>query len=427
MTATTSVPDVSTESSTATFTVRRAAVYFAVVYFSQGVCQAVTLLNQPLRMFLRETAGFDAQRIAHFYFVITIPWMIKPAYGLLSDFVPLFGYRRKSYLLLLNLLAAASFFLIVGMRTSTDLLLIMLTLTGMGVAASDVVVDAMMVQAGRETGRTRLFQGVQWFSLNLAAIGSGIAASFICSRYADDAPAALRTAAVIAGCVPFIVATLTWMLVRDQRARIDLPELRATTRALLHALRSGQLWLVILFLFLTNFNPGIQTPLYDFLAKNAGMTAANLAVFDTVFSAGNVVGALVFTLAMSGKHMSTKRAVSIGLIVGAAGLLPLLLVSSQTSALIASGIFGVSYMIATLSQLSVAAEACPRRVEAAVFATLMSINNLSMQWSDVVGSRFYDGALHGRLAPLILASAALTAAGLMFVPFLKPVKEPQSS
>ena len=27
-----------------------------------------------------------------------LPWLVKPLYGFLSDSVPLFGYRRRSYL-----------------------------------------------------------------------------------------------------------------------------------------------------------------------------------------------------------------------------------------------------------------------------------------------------------------------------------------
>jgi MFS family permease len=407
------------------FNVRRAAFYFALVYFSQGVCQPVTLLNQPLRMYLQDVAHFNAEQIAQFYFVILIPWMTKPLYGLLSDFVPLFGYRRKSYLLLLNLLAAASFMASTGVG-SADVLMLMLTLTGVGVAASDVVVDAMMVHAGRETGRTRLFQGLQWSSLNVAAIGSGIAGSYICARYAADAPAALRTALWIAACIPFIVAILTWLLVADQRAAINLPELRATARALLGAFKSRQLWLVVAFLFLIHFNPGVVTPMYDHLEHKVGLDHAYLAVLDTTSSAGMAAGALLFTLTMSGR-MSTKRTVSIGLLVGAAGLLPLLFITDKRSAAIAYAIYGLTYMIASLSQLTVAAEACPPRVEAVVFAALMSVTNLSMSWCDVVGSKMYEGPLAHRIGPLIIASAALTAAGLLFVPFLHPVpREPQT-
>src|SRR4051794_25870056 len=102
-------------------TVRRATFYFALVYFSQGICQTVTLLNQPLRMYLQDVARLDSSGIADFMFVVTIPRMIKPASGLLSAFFPLFGSRRKSYLLLTNVIAAASFLLITGVRSPNTL------------------------------------------------------------------------------------------------------------------------------------------------------------------------------------------------------------------------------------------------------------------------------------------------------------------
>src|SRR3989442_15549074 len=44
--------------------------------------------------------GLSAGQVADFFAITIIPWLIKPVYGLLSDFLPLFGYRRKSYLLL---------------------------------------------------------------------------------------------------------------------------------------------------------------------------------------------------------------------------------------------------------------------------------------------------------------------------------------
>jgi hypothetical protein len=34
--------------------------------------------------------------------LLALPWTTKPLFGLLSDFVPLFGSRRRNYLLLAN-------------------------------------------------------------------------------------------------------------------------------------------------------------------------------------------------------------------------------------------------------------------------------------------------------------------------------------
>lgn len=399
-------------------TVRQATFYFALVYFSQGICQIATLLNQPLRMYLQKVVHYNAQQVSQFIFITTIPWMIKPAYGLLSDFFPIFGYRRKSYLLLLNLVAALAFALVAGI-TTTPGLLIMLSMTGVGVAASDVVVDAMMVRAGQQTGRTRLFQSAQWFAISLAAILAGLLGAAICHRFAEQPASALRTAALIAMGVPCVVAVLTWFLVTDEPAQINLPEFIATGKALLGAFASGRLWLVVAFLFLTKFNPGIQTALYTHLEKRVGLSPAYLAILDTAYNVGQVLGSLLFMGLLSGR-VSTRVSLAIGLLVGAAGLLPMLLIKGKTSATIAYGTWGTTDMIANLAMLTIAAEACPRRVEAVVFAALMSVINLSMSWSDVVGSKLYEnaGPLQHRMSPLIVASAILTAAGLLLVPVL---------
>ena len=38
------------------------------------------------------------------------PWVVKPLYGFLSDTVPIFGYRRRSYLIICGLLGTELIF-----------------------------------------------------------------------------------------------------------------------------------------------------------------------------------------------------------------------------------------------------------------------------------------------------------------------------
>src|SRR5262249_53918856 len=149
----------------------------------------------------------------------------------------------------------------------------------------------------------------------------GLAGSRICARWESNPTSALHAASLIAMCVPLLVATLTWWMVREPRASINVPEFKATGWALLGAFASGRLWLVVAFLCLINFNPGVITPLYAHLER-VGLPHSILALMDMLFSIGNVVGALAFMFLMSGK-MSTRMTTIIGLIVGAAGLLPM--------------------------------------------------------------------------------------------------------
>ena len=130
---------------------RRLAMLFAVVYFSQGMWYLPT---QAITIVLKDR-GLSAGQVATFFSITTLPWLIKPAYGLLSDFVPLFGYRRKSYFLLSSALAALAGAVLALMSGHAYWPLAMyFTLMSLGLAFTDVLTDAMMVENGKPRGLT---------------------------------------------------------------------------------------------------------------------------------------------------------------------------------------------------------------------------------------------------------------------------------
>ena len=84
----------------------RLMLFFAVVYAVEGIGQAKSgIVWQPLTHFLKEAQGWGPVQISVSLAVLDVPWVIKPLYGLVSDFLPLAGYRRRSYLLLASLAA----------------------------------------------------------------------------------------------------------------------------------------------------------------------------------------------------------------------------------------------------------------------------------------------------------------------------------
>src|SRR5215213_7899724 len=75
---------------------------FATFYFLQGICEPTEgMLSQPI-MSLLKGWKYDAGEIGRFTFILGLPWAVKLIYGLLTDFVPIFGSRRKAYLLLMS-------------------------------------------------------------------------------------------------------------------------------------------------------------------------------------------------------------------------------------------------------------------------------------------------------------------------------------
>ena len=155
---------------------QRLAVLFAIVYFAQGFWY---LPNQTITIVLKEQMGLNAGQVATFFTWALLPWLLKPLYGLLSDFVPLFGYRRRSYFLAGSAIAAAGGAVLVLLGTPGYVALaVFFMVMGFGLALTDVIADAVMIENGRKLGLTGAFQSVQWAAIYGASIFVGLVGGY---------------------------------------------------------------------------------------------------------------------------------------------------------------------------------------------------------------------------------------------------------
>ena len=76
--------------------IRRLMLFFGLVYVVEGLGQTGGLIAQPLNYYLKQTFGWTAPQVTAYLTILNLPWIIKPVYGIVLDFLPLFGYRRKS-------------------------------------------------------------------------------------------------------------------------------------------------------------------------------------------------------------------------------------------------------------------------------------------------------------------------------------------
>src|ERR1700739_539765 len=92
--------------------INRLLIFFALVYVVEGVGQVGGLIAQPLSYYLKQAQGWTPLQVTAYLAIFNFPWIIKPIYGAFSDFVPLFGYRRKSSLVVANAAAIVGFVLV---------------------------------------------------------------------------------------------------------------------------------------------------------------------------------------------------------------------------------------------------------------------------------------------------------------------------
>lgn len=292
-------PDTSPQSAD----VRRLVFLFGLAYFAQGLGQAGGLISQPLNYYLKQGLGLDSAQVSDYLAILTLPWMIKPLYGLVSDYLPLFGYRRKTWLLLVNLAAAGGFLWLAGL-TQAGTIVIALTLTAFGTAASDVIIDALMVENGERTGMTARFQGMQWLWFKLAAIVTALSGGLLASLL--EPATALHVAATVTMLAPLSVLVAGLVLVREERAPVDLAQARATTRAVLDAFRSPTLRIAVAFLALWCFSPAFGTPLYHHMVDNLKFDQRFIGQLNALTAAGGVAGAWLFAHIFADKSITAR-------------------------------------------------------------------------------------------------------------------------
>lgn len=78
------------------------------VYFTQGIRS--TLCSLGTSYYLKETLRLVPGRAESLRATAAMPWIIKPVYGIMSDSLPIWGTRRKSYLLLFSGVTSFAYF-----------------------------------------------------------------------------------------------------------------------------------------------------------------------------------------------------------------------------------------------------------------------------------------------------------------------------
>ena len=394
--------------------ISRLMLFFAIVYTVEGIGQAkVGVIWQPLTHYLKESQGWSALQIATSLAVLDVPWVIKPLYGMVSDFLPLFGYRRRSYLLLANVCAIAAFLWTTQVMAPPSIVFALL-LTAIAMAASSTVCGALLVENGQKHHASAAFINQQWLWFNVAVMVASLVGGELIEYLSPQG--ALHAAAAIAAVAPIAIVISCLSLVDEEAAGINAAEFKRALRGLLDTFRSRTLWLIAAFLFCYYFSPGFGTPLYFHMTDHLRFSQGIIGMLSSISAGGWIAGGLIYRYLLRG--MSTRALLNLSILFGTLATLAFLGMVGETSAIVVYFLNGVASMIANIATLTLAADHSPKRSEGFAFAALMSVINLATPLSDTIGAFLYEHVFASRLTPLIVVSAAFTAFIFVLVPLL---------
>ena len=399
---------------------------FGLLYFVQGIVEPTDgLLSQPIKSLLRNW-GYSAASTAWFISVLSIAWAIKPLYGLLTDFVPLAGSRRRSYLLLTTAVASISLTAVYLLPLTSErvvLLLLLLLPSAVAIAFSDVVIDAMMIAAGQPRGMTGRLQSIQWTSMYAATIATGVAGGAL-SQWGMQ-----QAGFLVAGLSCGISLLAVWFLVRERRQPDACAEASSVKRIppsrtiaeMWQTFREPGIIAIGAFLFLWNFNPFSSTVLYYYSTEALHFSEQFVGLLTSWHAVGLLTGSVLYGVIC---RMIPMRWLFHGSIV--AGILATIAYwgyRDATSGVAISLAVGVVYAIGSLIQLDLAARVCRPQTAGTTFALLMSLTNLGTALSQGIGGSIYEAMAErwgytSAFQMLVAVGAMFTAGCWLLVPLL---------
>lgn len=350
-----------------------------LVYFVQGI---LGLARLAISFFLKDELGIGPAQVSALMGIAALPWMIKPVFGFVSDGLPIFGYRRRPYLILSGLLGAASWVALATVVHTAWAATLAIALSSLSVAVSDVIVDSLVVERAREESVSTAgsLQSLCWGASALGGLMTAYFSGSLLQRFDT------HTIFAITASFPLIVSAVAGMIAEARvSARPDWSVVTHQLGQLRQAVTQKAIWLPTAFLFLWQATPTADSAFFYFTTNELGFQPEFLGRVRLVTSIASLVGIWLFQRFFKEVPFRTFFGWTT-LLSAVLGMSMLLLVTHTNRALGIddhwfslgdSLILTVMGQIAYMPVLVLAARLCPAGVEATLFALLMSVTNLA--------------------------------------------------
>ncbi|MDB9537203.1 folate/biopterin family MFS transporter [Dolichospermum planctonicum CS-1226] len=361
------------------------------IYFVQGI---LMLSRLAVSFFLKDELLLSPVQMSAIIGISSIPWMIKPLYGFISDILPLFGYHRKTYIFLSGIIGSAAWLSLGTIVHSGSTATMMILLSSFSVALSDVIVDSIVVERARSESAEKLgsLQSLCWA---ISAIGG------LCTAYFSGLLLeyfTTRTVFLITALFPIITSFVAWLITEkplnkdDQKSNYD--DIKYQLVQIRQAITKKAVLLPTVFIFVWHATPNAESAFFYFTTNELQFQPEFLGRVRLVTSFASLVGVWAFQRYF--KTISFKIIFTWGILISTALGMTTLLLVTHTNRLL--GIndhwfsLGDNLVITVIGQivfmpvLVLATKLCPPGIEATFFALIMSVFNLGGTVSYWLGS-----------------------------------------
>lgn len=400
-------------------------ISYLLISFHYGIS---TLSDLAVQFYLKDTLGLGPGNYSKILSISLIPWMIKPLFGLVSDLCPLFGYRRKLYIILCGIIDCLCWIIMALYVTKVWEATLTLFTINMCLSFSTVLGEAIVVELSKNNeGCTD--DAKDNISLFFIFKNIGILSSSYLKGYLIDV-IPIKSIFMIASVTPLLLLISGIIMCEEKyvqkREELDEDEIPLVQKKVdlktefLNFIFQKQTLIPIAFIVLFMAPPSYDDPLFYFLTNELKFN-------------GNILGQVSFASALTAiiavylyktyfKHVSFKRVLVVGSIlysifsfsayVLVTRLNTKIGISDYVLSLFSSATTNLLAELVMMPILSLACILCPKKLEATVYSVFMSAINfgaiLSYLEASVLTSIFDITSTNFKKLPLLITIANIT-------------------
>ena len=387
-----------------------AAVVIVVGIFATTLAQTQVLGRIPIQNLLKNELHVDRTANAAFFFWVGLAWYFKPFAGIFTDAFPIFGSRRKSYILVSTTLAVLSWAaLYFTPHQYGKLLWVSIAINVFMVVASTVIGGYMVevAQAISGSGRlTAIRQFVQQFCWVIVGPTAGYLGTI-----------AFGWTAATCASVMFLLVPATIFFLHEQRKKLDARQLFDNAgKQLVKIANATTMWAAAGLMALFYIAPGLATAIFYKQQNDLHLNTQGQGFLQFISGVCGVLAAVVYGFAC--RRLNLRSLLFTCLAFGTVANLGYLLYTSVGHAQFVEGFNGFGYTLAELALMDLAVRATPAGSEGLGFSLMMSVRNLALFGTDWIGSKLLD-QYHFSFNSLVLSNSATTLITIPLI-FLLP-------
>jgi hypothetical protein len=278
----------------------RNKISILIIGFYAGLC---VISDLAVKYYFKDKKKVETANLTRILIIFKIPYLIKPIYGLILDFIPICGYKKKSYLFICFLVNISSWYLFIISNEKNMLfsiiclLFVNISLSFTTVIGSAIQVDLSKMYENEKSNigeKTSQLMSEYFIIKSLGTLIPSYFKGYLIAKYSND------IIFYISGIISFLILISDLILVEEKNIekneeRVSSSSLldneekekeknnnkkENTTQQILNLIKNKNIIILLSLIFILESSPFCMSPLFYYETNFLNLNPQDLGNID---------------------------------------------------------------------------------------------------------------------------------------------------